>query len=176
VPGVHAAGPSRRLELAASDWLVRAYYSVWERLPEVREGLFGRGVIALSEEGHRRVLALPAARSDDLAVHIAFAPEERRVVRDATSVIKPPRTARDLLRRRVRALQGTNELTGPQTGLNPRWRTSWIDLGAMVRRRPAVLPHVSVFLGYAVVSRVAVRWGRFDQTAWLRDESSRSGG
>jgi Glycosyl transferase family 2 len=172
-PGMHAAGPRRRLELGASGWLVRAYYSVWERLPEVREGLFGRGVVAVSEEGHRRVRALPAARSDDLALHIAFAPEERRVVPEATSVIKPPRTARDLLRRRVRALQGTNELSGPDMPPNPRWRTSWADLGAIVRRRPAALPHVSVFLGYALVSRLAVRWGRFDRTAWLRDESSR---
>ncbi len=39
--------------------LVRAYYDVWERLPQVRAGLFGRGAFALSEEGQARVSDSP---------------------------------------------------------------------------------------------------------------------
>src|SRR6185312_16941529 len=34
-PGALAGGPRRDLDLAGRPWLVRAYYAVWERLPEV---------------------------------------------------------------------------------------------------------------------------------------------
>src|SRR6266704_2115555 len=54
LPGVFAAGPQRVLALAGRPWPVRWYYDVWMRLPEVRDGLFGRGVIGMSEAGHAR--------------------------------------------------------------------------------------------------------------------------
>src|SRR5690242_6288077 len=57
-PGVHAAAPSRRFTLDRSPLLVRAYYSVWELLPAVRDGLFGRGAIAVSAAGHERIRSL----------------------------------------------------------------------------------------------------------------------
>jgi len=69
---------------------------------QVRDGLFGRGVFALSEAGQARVDALPRLMRDDLAVSEAFAPSERLVVRAAQVVVVPPRTVRDLVRRRVR--------------------------------------------------------------------------
>jgi hypothetical protein len=101
--GVLAAAPERRLPLAGCAWRVRAYYRVWSRLPAVREGLFGRGVIALTEDGHARVAALPPLMADDLAASLAFAPGERTVVGAARVVVHPPRTWADLIRRRVRA-------------------------------------------------------------------------
>lgn len=174
-PGVLAAGPSRRIDLGGSAWSVRAYYSVWERLPEVRAGLFGRGVIAVSEQGYERLRAVPDARSDDLAVHLAFAETERRVVEQAEAVIRPPRTRADLFRRRVRALQGSRELQGDGASGASRAGTSWGDLGAIVRRRPTTAVALPVFLAYGVAARAKVKWGRYDRTAWLRDESSRSG-
>ena len=97
-PGILAAGPSRILPVAGVSWPVRAYYRIWEQLPQVRSGLFGRGVIALSRQGHQRIQALPPAMSDDLAISEAFAESERRIVETASVVIRPPRTLRDLLR------------------------------------------------------------------------------
>ncbi|MCZ9337687.1 glycosyltransferase family 2 protein, partial [Streptomyces sp. TRM76130] len=100
--GVLATAPERRIPLAACAWRVRAYYRVWQRLPAVREGLFGRGVIAVSEAGHARIAALPPLMADDLAASLAFTPRERLVVGAAEVVIRPPRTWADLIRRRVR--------------------------------------------------------------------------
>ena len=54
-PGVLAVGPAREMDLARSAWPVRWYYDIWARLPGVRDGLFGRGVIAVSEEGCKRL-------------------------------------------------------------------------------------------------------------------------
>jgi hypothetical protein len=89
--GALAAGPQRVLALAGSPWLVRWYYDVWARLPEVRSGLFGRGVIGLSEAGHARVASLPPLLADDLAASLVFAPEERVIVAGARVVIHAPR-------------------------------------------------------------------------------------
>ena len=105
-PGALAGGPARELAMAGRPWLVRWYYDVWARLPEVRSGLFGRGVIGVSEKGHERLASLPPLLADDLAASLVFAPDERVIVPGARVVVHPPRTAGDLLRRRVRATMG----------------------------------------------------------------------
>ena len=109
-PGALAAAPERVLDLSGTSWLVRWYYDVWARLPEVRGGLFGRGVIALSEAGHARVASLPPLLADDLAASLVFAPDERVIAPAARVVVHVPRTAGDLFRRRVRAAMGVNQV------------------------------------------------------------------
>ena len=78
-PGALAAGPERVLALSGASWLVRWYYDVWARLPRCA-GLFGRGVIGLSEAGHARVASLPPLLADDLAASLVFGPDERVIV------------------------------------------------------------------------------------------------
>ncbi|MFG3346324.1 glycosyltransferase [Streptomyces sp. NPDC048018] len=112
--GVLAAAPERELPMTGCSWRVRAYYRVWQRLPAVRDGLFGRGVIAMSGEGHARVAALPPLMADDLAASLAFGPAERAVVPTARVVVRPPRTWADLIRRRVRAATSTAQLEDHQ--------------------------------------------------------------
>jgi len=172
-PGVLAAGPARVLPRTGVSWPVRAYYRVWEQLPQVRSGLFGRGVIALSEQGHQRVRQLPPAMSDDLAISEAFRPDERRVVESASVVIRPPRTLRDLVRRRIRVVTGNTELD-ERGGRSEAARTSPAVLVGLVRQRPANLPGVLVFLTVAVLAKLgARRRARTGDRSWLRDESSR---
>jgi len=174
-PGVLAAAPERRFDMRGCSWVVRWYYDVWTRLPEVREGLFGRGVLALSEAAHRRVAALPAVMADDLAVSLAFAPDERTVVREATALIRPPREWRDLLRRRVRAQVGTVEIEQDEVLPGATARTNVRDVLGIAGREPRMALRIALFLAVAVLARAgarrAVRSGDF--TTWLRDESSR---
>ncbi|MFI8520294.1 glycosyltransferase family 2 protein [Streptomyces sp. NPDC085481] len=183
--GVLATAPERELPMAGCSWPVRAYYRVWQRLPAVREGLFGRGVIAMSGEGHARIAALPPLMADDLAASLAFAPAERSVVRSARVVVRPPRTWPDLIRRRVRAATSTAQLEDHQaehrtasagSAAPPTARTGVSDLRALVRADPALLPAVIVFLTAALAARrgarKAIRARDFD--TWLRDESSRN--
>ncbi|MET7683540.1 glycosyltransferase [Streptomyces sp. NPDC005423] len=172
--GILATAPERRIPLAGCAWRVRAYYRVWQRLPAVREGLFGRGVIAVSEAGHARIAALPPLMADDLAASLAFAPGERRVVGAAGVVVHPPRTWRDLMKRRIRAAVSTAQVEQEQ----PRGasaRTSKADLIALLRREPGLLPGVVVFVAAAVAARrgAAKAIGAQDFGTWLRDESSR---
>jgi hypothetical protein len=171
---VLASSPERRLALEGSAWTVRWYYDVWQRLPSVRDGLFGRGMIVLSPEGHERVRGLPSVMSEDLAISEAFAPAERVVVRDAVVVIECPRTLRDLIRRRVRIATGNSQLDG--MGMRSRdARTSVSDLLRIAAGSPALVAKVAVFVAVTSVGRLQarrrIRQGDF--TTWLRDESSR---
>ncbi|MFI6001298.1 glycosyltransferase [Streptomyces sp. NPDC051366] len=185
-PDLLAAAPGRDIPLSGCAWPVRAFYRVWQQLPAVREGLFGRGVIAVSEPGHARIAALPPLMADDLAASLAFAPEERRVVEAARVVVHPPRTWGDLIRRRVRAATSSAELErfqaaeaagSPEGAHAPSARTGAGDLRALLRDRPSLLPGVVVFVVAALAARrgarKAIRTGDF--STWLRDESSRQG-
>jgi hypothetical protein len=175
-PGTLACGPGRDLDLAGRPWLVRWYYAVWERLPEVRSGLFGRGVIGLSEAGHARVAGLPPLLADDLVASLAFTPGERVIVPAARVVVHTPRTARDLLRRRVRATMGVSQIESAEGAPQATARTRPGDLLAMIRARPLIAPQVAVFLAVAVLARrqAAREVRQREYSTWLRDESSRS--
>jgi glycosyltransferase involved in cell wall biosynthesis len=175
MPGVLAAGPERVLAIAGRPWLVRWYYDVWMRLPEVRDGLFGRGVIGMNSAGHARVVSLPPLLSDDLGWSLMFSGSERKVVPGARAVVHTPRTAADLLRRRIRAATGVTQLETAEGTPSSTARTRPSDLLEIVRREPRMTPRVLVFLTMAVAARwqsgKATRRG--DYSTWLRDESSR---
>lgn len=172
---VHACGPRRRDALEGVTPLVRWYHDVWRELPQVRQGLFGRGVIALSEEGHRRFEQAPAAMADDLVISELFSPDERAVVGDADVLVRPARTVTDLVRRRIRVRTG-NAQADDRRWRGPGSRTTPATLVDIVRRRPDLAPKVPVFVAVAAVAawraRRAVRRGDF--STWLRDESSRA--
>ena len=174
-PEVHAVGPARELSLAGRPRTVRSYYDIWQRLPTVRSGLFGRGVVGVDEAGHARIAALPEVMNDDLAASVAFGPAERRVVPDATVVVHAPRTLEDLVRRRIRAVTGTVQLTGRMAGA-AQARTTRADLLGVLRADPAAAPHMAVFLAVTALVRWRARRPVRDRdyTTWLRDDSSRT--
>ena len=173
--GVLATGPRRDVPKTGCSRWVRWYYEVWESLPQVESGLFGRGVVALSEEAQARVSALPRMLSDDLGMSDAFSAQERCVVSTAVAVVHPPRTVRDLVRRRIRISTGNTQAA--RLGVRrPASRTRLRTLLALSVSRPGLALRVPVFLGVHVAALVgarrAVRAGDF--TSWQRDESSRT--
>ncbi len=174
-PGILAAAPERVLAMTGRPWAVRWYYEVWTRLPEVRRGLFGRGVIAVGEAGHARIISLPPLLADDLAASLAFTAAERVVVPRARVVVHPPRTLADLLRRRIRATQGVAQIERDAGAPDSTARTQLSDLVAMARGKPSLAPKIVVFLAVTVAARMRVRRvvRRGDYSTWLRDESSR---
>lgn len=175
-PGVLAVAPERVVETGRSSWLVRWYYDIWQQLPTVREGLYGRGVIAVSASARHRLTEAPDVMGDDLAASVAFAPAERRIVPGTRVVVHAPRTVGDLLKRRIRSVTATTQLQRSLPGAVASSRTSGSDLVAIVRRRPATAPKLAVFLAVTLLTRWRarrrIRSGDF--TTWLRDESSRA--
>nr|BFE85749.1 hypothetical protein GCM10020093_083500 [Planobispora longispora] len=92
--------------------------------------LAGAGVYALSEAGHARAFPLPDVVCDDEWVHRSFTPAERRAVPGARSVVRPARTVRAHLRRRVRVRLGNRQLEAlgrPAQGgwACARWARCW---------------------------------------------------
>jgi glycosyltransferase involved in cell wall biosynthesis len=171
---VLATAPLRRVPRAGCSRWVRWYYDVWEALPHVQTGLFGRGVVALSREAEERVAPLAGLMNDDLGLSDAFSPEERMVVADAVAVVRPPRTVSDLVRRRVRV--ATGNVQAQRLGARRKEsRTRMRTLLGLVVVRPGLLLRLPVFVGVyvvaAIAARRAVRAGDFQ--TWQRDESSR---
>jgi glycosyltransferase involved in cell wall biosynthesis len=172
--GVHSAAPERILPMAGVSLPVRLYYSVWLGLEGVRSELYGRGVVAVDAVGHARLRLWPAVMSDDKIIAMSFEPAERRVVRTAKVTIMPPKTYRDLLRRRVRVVAGNDQVRRRHPLIDRPSGASPGHLARVAIRRPRSLPAVAVFAWTAALARIisglATRRG---DLAWLRDESSR---
>jgi glycosyltransferase involved in cell wall biosynthesis len=170
-----ATAPQRRVPRTGCSRLVSAYYDVWEELPHVRAGLFGRGVVAVTEEAQARISALPRLMSDDLGMSDSFTDDEREVVDAAVALVHPPRTITDLPRRRIRIVTG-NVQAGQVGVRRESSRTTPRTLFAMVLARPSLALRMPVFVVVHVAAtlgaRRAVRQGDF--TTWRRDESSRT--
>jgi glycosyltransferase involved in cell wall biosynthesis len=175
-PGVLGASAERTFVMTGRPWFIRWYYSVWELLPEVRRGLFGRGVIGVSATGYTRLAELQPLLADDLVASLIFAPEERLIVRGARVIVHPPMNFRDLMRRRIRVTLGVNEVERKECGLPSTARTRLSDILAIVGRSPLRLPQVVIFLVITLLGRYGAHRlaAQDDQFTWPRDESSRS--
>ncbi len=170
-----ATAPARRIPRTGCGRIVSWYYDVWEQLPQVRTGLFGRGVFVLSRAGQDRVSALPEAMSDDLAGSDAFDDAERLIVESSIVTVWPPRTVRDLIRRRIRVVTGNRQ--ADRIGVRrPDSSTGWTTLLRLGHAQPSLIPRILAFLGVTFIARIAARQAvrRGDFTTWQRDESSRS--
>ena len=168
--GVLAAVPRRRIDLRGRPLTVRAYYAVSQRLPAFDEGLFGRGMIALSREGRARFAHFPEVIADDLYLDSLFAAEEKRLVDGVSTIVAAPTTTRDLLNRLVRVRRGNVAMraTTGSARVSDRW--SW--LRDVVVPRPWLAPAGVV---YATITTWASRRAKRSQssTAWERDSSTR---
>jgi glycosyltransferase involved in cell wall biosynthesis len=169
---VLATAPERHHDRDGVSLPARWYYDIWERLPHVNDGLFGRGVIALARAGFERVAALPRYRSDDLAYSEAFTPDERTITGTATVTVWPARTWRALVARRVRVIRGARELR-EAGGASSESATGIFDLIAIARREPRMAFRLPVFALMTLTARMRERTTRSTVSEWNRDESSR---
>jgi len=164
--------PQRRVETSGRPWPVRAYFTINERLPAFREGLFGRGMIVLSEEGRKRFDRFPELIADDLFLDSLFVGSEKVIVDDAVVVVEAPHTAKDLFRRLVRVRRGNREMRAAGVSLGSDVRPS--DPWAWLREsapRPALWPAAVCYAAFTIAATVAAR--RAGGDAWGRDESTR---
>jgi len=174
--GALAAVPRRRLGVTGRPWPVRAYFTINERLPVFRDGLFGRGMIAVSEEGRSRFSTFPDLVADDLFLDSQFSSSEKREVREATVVVETPHTTRDLVKRLVRVRRGNSQLrtaaAGGEVEAVVRRSHRWAWFRDVVAPHPRLwldaIPYVAITLFAAVAAR-----RRPGADGWGRDESTR---
>lgn len=170
-----AAAPAIELDYTGVSIASRAYHAIWRRLPYVRDRHIGSGVVGLGAEGRARFERFPDAIADDFFLYNLFAPEERATVTEATFIVHPARSLRELVRRKTRVHAGNAELRklglAPASGAAPR-PAAWLRV---VLTRPWLLPCAPVYVGVSLVSKLLARRKlRTGATrVWERDESSR---
>lgn len=175
-PASLAAVPQRHLAVEGRPLLVRCYYAVHTRLPVFQQSLFGRGAIAVSEQGRARFAEFPDELGDDLFLDSVFAQHERHVVAEVTSVVQAPLSTRALLRRLVRVRRGNRELSRHAVhGHTVRQSDRWAWLRDVVRRDPRLLPAGLVYAAMTVTAEVQARRS-VGSTDWGQDTSTRAAG
>lgn len=170
--GALAAVPRRILHADGRPLLVRAYCTISERLPVFRDGLFGRGMIAVSAAGRARFERFPDMVADDLFLDAQFTSAEKAEARDVSVVVQAPRTTRALLHRLVRVRRGNAEMRAAavrgEVQVEVRSSDRWAWLREVVLRQPwlvfAAVPYVIVTVAAAVAARrdggAPIAWGR----------------
>ena len=176
-PAPLAVVPRRRIVTEGRPWPVKAYFAVNERLPVFREGLFGRGMITVSEAGRSRFDTFPEMVADDLFLDSQFTTAEKVEASDVDILVEAPHTTRDLVNRLVRVRRGNAQMRAASTGgevdavvrSSDRW--SWL--------RDVVVPEPRLIFAavpYVVITLLAGARARRAPTAagsWGRDESTR---
>ena len=166
-----AAAPVPTWDLTGATGPARRVHRVHEHLMAPRRALAGVGVYVLTESGHRRIFPLPDVLSDDGLVHRSFAPTERLVVADATVVVRPARTLRAHLRRRIRVRGGGRQLDA--LGIpSPEGRLRLRSLGRLVADRSVSPVDAVLYLGVLGADRVMTR-RQGPLVAWSTDSTSR---
>ncbi|WP_235834054.1 glycosyltransferase [Actinomadura logoneensis] len=172
-PGVLACAPRPVLDLSGTGPVARRVHRAHEALVEPSRGLAGTGVYVLTEEAHARVFPLPdGLLADDGWVHATFGPDERVVVPEAASVVRPARTVRAHLRRRVRVRLGNRqlaELGRPVTAS----RLGPSDLLRLVRARRVGTVEAACYLAVLALDKALARMRRGRPVSWGTDASSR---
>lgn len=175
-PGILAAVPARRIEVVGRSWPVRAYTAISSRLPVFRRGLFGRGLIALSEEGRDRFADFPTLVADDLFLDSLFDDAEKREVAAIEVVVEAPMRTSDLLARLIRVRRGNAQLRAAaasgEVAITVRPSDRWAWLRDVVVPNPWLAPAA---VPYVVITAIAGRRGRRGQAVgWGHDTSTRA--
>ncbi|UFU02382.1 glycosyltransferase family 2 protein [Ruania suaedae] len=172
--GAIAGRPPHRFDVARSRWSVRRWYAVRERLPSIAGALWGAGCYGLSREGRARFGEFPEIVSDDLFVDGLFTEREVVIVATDPVIVHGPRTVADLTRilRRSYRSQHTDAPAHGAGPISAGQRAQLHDMLDLVRRHPARLVDVGVYLTLICLARVRARIGTAPR--WERDVSSRS--
>ncbi|PRB08902.1 glycosyltransferase family 2 protein [Microbacterium sp. MYb64] len=169
--GVLAAMPARRVVITGRPWPVRAYFRINQRLPVFRRGLFGRGLIAVSETGRARFGEFPALTADDLFLDAQFADAEKSEVTEIVVEVESPRTTAALVRRLVRVRRGNTEMRRAAAGVAVRSADRWSWFRDVVRHDLRLAPDAIAYLAITMLAGVRARRG---SGGWGRDESTRT--
>ncbi|UUT34490.1 hypothetical protein [Microbacterium elymi] len=162
----------KRFDTRRAGWAVRRWYRIRHALPSISSALWGAGCYALSERGRQRFGEFPDLVSDDLFVDSLFSPEEVTIVDTDPVVVTAPRRLADLLRILRRSYRTQREVSDRNDGLSEGQRGQLADIRVLLRREPALIIDVFVYVVVIGCARFSARTSRSAQR-WERDRSSR---
>jgi GT2 family glycosyltransferase len=169
-----AARPPVYFDSSGAGWPMRRWYAVRSELPSIAGKLWGAGVYALSEAGRARFGVFPELVSDDAFIDALFDVDETTIVPTDPVRVRTPRTTADLMKIMRRSYRTQSEVAAKtgRSALSHSQRDQVSDLIALLRRRPAALFDVVIYVLIVARARFAALRGRY--TTWERDDSSRS--
>jgi glycosyltransferase involved in cell wall biosynthesis len=162
-----ATFPARHVDAGASSRLVRMYYDINQRLPVFRQGLFGRGMVALSRQGRNRFGTFPDIVADDLYLDSLFAAHEKLLVEEVFTTVEAPRKLSALTSRLIRVRRGNAALrnaSGPRANVFASRRSSW--LVDVVLPAPRLFPAGIVYAAVTAWAGLLARRGPRGSIAW----------
>jgi glycosyltransferase involved in cell wall biosynthesis len=169
-----AVVPRRRIDVARRPILVRSYIAINRRLPAFRDGLFGRGMIALSAEGRERFDRFPTMIADDLFLDSQFAASEKAEAQGVEVVVQAPFTTRALLNRLVRVRRGNTQLRAASASVAPvRASDKWAWFRDVVVPEPRLIFPAIPYVALTVIAALMARRQRSGEHAWGKDDSTR---
>lgn len=160
-PGVFAATGQRRVVTRGTAIPVRAYYAISRRLPVFRDGLFGRGVIALSPAGRARFGEFPSMIADDLYLDSLFESHEKRQLDSVVTTVTAPQRTVQLVNRLARVRSGNRSMR-EMSAARPASNSSWLRHVVLPRPWlwPAGICYAAVTIAAEIKSRRAgLTWG-----------------
>lgn len=175
-PAALAVVPRRRLNTSGRQWPVRAYYAINEKLPVFRHGLFGRGLIVVSEEGRGRFGEFPDMVADDLFLDSQFDASEKEEVTSVAVVVEAPYTTKELMNRLVRVRRGNAEMRASaaagdiERDVRPADRWAWLRVALP---KPVLWPSAVVYFAITVLAARRSRVVPAAKTSWGQDSSTR---
>jgi glycosyltransferase involved in cell wall biosynthesis len=170
-----AAAPGVRFDLTDRPWTVRAFYSVWSRLPYLRSGIGGSGAFALSEMGRSRFESFPHLTADDAFARLHFSPQERKSVESCYSIVSTPRSLSSLLDIKTRSQFGNYELRQRFPHLQKNEKIDHGKTLMWLSLNPRLWPALAIYFYVKLVAGARMRWKYAfgNHQIWERDESSR---
>ncbi len=172
-PGVLAASPTPLWNLDGAGHIARRVCKVHDALIAPSRALAGVGVYALTEAGHDRVFPIPDVISDDGWVDRSFRGAERVSVTEARSVVRPARTVRAHLARRVRVRQGNRQLDDLGRPA-PQAKLRLGGLTTLVKQRAISPVDAACYMGTVFADRIQTRRVGSVTASWSTDSSTRS--
>lgn len=175
--GALAAVPGRIVDTAGRPWLVRVYLAVHQQHPAFRDGLFGRGMIALSGAGRARFTRFPEMVADDLFLDSLFSADEKAHTDAFAVTVAAPFTTKQLLHRLVRVRRGNAAMRRAgrdgvvAAEVRPPNRAVWLKNAVLEEPRLAV--PAMVYLAISVVAAIRARKGPLNDMSWGQDRSTR---
>jgi len=169
------AVPKAQMDFTDSSWAVKSYYDVWCNLPYCREGMYGAGVYAVSEEGRKRFVEFPPINSDGLFIRSMFKQKEKIGVRDAVSIVNAPVNLGGLITMKARGRMGIRrfKLNYPELAEKEEkdYGMAVKELIGDVRTWPKVLVYLFINIASRIRARKMIRVKGFDH--WEKEKSSR---
>jgi glycosyltransferase involved in cell wall biosynthesis len=179
-PGVMAASPAPKLNLAECDPWVSAYYRVWQEHSYRHVGVGGSGVYGLSAAAVEQLGRFPLIIADDSFVRSSFPlSRQRRLTEDADgrpvfSVVRAPRHFRNLIACESRWRAGDAELRQFRPG-SATARDQAREARSLWSRRSSALD-LGIYYLIKLLGRAAFTFNRLSGRSgrWHRDSSTRA--